>query len=1104
MMINENEEILKSPNYSLKQDLKCLNKKSLKRISPLYNKMNNMKMNCDLCEKIVSDKIAQKYDGSDQVFCASCIIKGKEAGYWTKCPKSGHKIFIPIIKKSNNISNNNKSIMDGFVKFQLLEFSKCPSNEWKTSLGGKTWTKSKKIENNCGVGIPCGKINNIVVIDLDDYKWNDDHDFIKTFGRDYTKFGTYTQKSGKGGIHLFFQYDKDLFNKNVSDTSSLEGKGIDILSDIDGVGKYAKKYVVGAGTTIRYSTKDKEKYNLSEDFGTYEILSNKPVIPCPDDLKDWLIKNCYSEEDKTKTTKYKEQKQVQVSNEKGYYEYNIEKDELRRIFKKFLDQEKEYWNSYDRYIVLLTAIKSIGAWWLVKELFDEYSGKEDYKSRVWNKQAQHWNGIKKFNEFNCFNLVLSTIDERTLLDYVKYKPTYSPKITFDKEGEWDKIGKHIKLNTTDDYAIMSGTGTGKTTIVKKDILPNQKFISIVSRRTLAYEQYKVFQEDGIDCLWYEHFEKEFIPSNNSVVIQIDSIMKLAHYKGDISDYTIFLDEYSSLVEHLIRSPTLGGKRALVFKIFTKLIKRAKQVVCVDADLNSYTMKLMDFCERTEMKKLNNTFNHNKGVPCEEYFDLDQMIKVMKSKDKFLCCLDSARLGKAIVEEHFNSVPLKHIDEKTIEIDGKEMNKYEMNIYQDEKGFIVFISAENDFMPNLDEWDRVVFSPKIVYGLDSTMKREVFGIFKEHTISPRGMLQQIARCRDIKKLHYIFFKKKFIEPKFIDVKEVNVRNKKMDQMAVWDEICDEESCSLFMKTLSIMEYNEDCQNTNKFCHFKLLLEERGFEHSKENVFQTKMGVVSTLENAQKKKEVDNFDCSKPIYEKIGEILKIPKDKFEDYCDLFVNNASLQHFLNVRSLITKSGNDIDERLDAKEEFNVLKVRSNEFKILLVEQFQKACGCEDKIDIIPKKDLSEADAKAWMEKFDNSFRFRMKETPNLTKKSDCQMILEKCFKKLYGSNMKKRYYPTEAQIKAKKDIMRFTKTNLFKTERKQINKVRITINKINKDFFESVYNVVKFSSPRLNDFQEFKFGFDENKKTNSKPIDNPFIDDEEHNDLDVGINV
>ncbi len=1070
MMITQKSKI------ELNENINCLNKKTLKRISPLYYKM----MNCDICGKAVSDELSKKYENTSKCFCASCIIKGKDEGYWTKCPKTGHKIFIPIIKKRENISNNNKSIMNGFVKFQLLKFSKQPSSEWKTSLKQKHWNKEKKIENNCGVGIPTGKINNIVVIDLDDYKWDENHSFIKTFGRDYEKWGTYTQKSGKGGIHLFFEYDPEIYNANVDEPTTLAGVGIDILSDIDGLGNYKKKYVVGAGTTIRYSKEDKEKYKLKGDYGTYQILYNKPIIKMPENLKTWLLNNCYDKDVKTK--KQRTQKHIEVSNEKGYFEYNISKDELRRVFYKLLDQEPEYWDSYSKYIITLTAIKSIGAWWLVEDLFKKYSGKGEYKSRVWNKQAQHWNGIKRFNEYNCFNHILLKIDERTLLDYVKYKPCHTPKITFDKVGEYDKLGKHIKLELNKDYGIMSGTGTGKTTIVKKDILPKTKFISIVSRRTLAYEQYKIFQEENIDCLWYEHFEKEFIPANENVVIQLDSLMKLSHYKTDIEDYTIFLDEYSSLIEHLIRSPTLSSKRALIFKIFTKLVKDAKQVICVDADLNEYSLKFMDFCER-DLIKINNTYNHNQDVPCKEYFEISDMIEEMKKKDKFLCCLDSARLGKALVEEHFNSIPLEHKNEQTVVINGKEMNKYEMNIYQDEKGFIVFISAENDFMPNLDEWDRVIFSPKIVYGLDSTMKRDVFGIFKEHTISPRSMLQQIARCRDIKQLHYIFFKKNFNEPKFIDIKDVQEVNKRYDEMSAWEEICDEPSCELFIKTLSIMEYNEDCQNTNKFCHFKILLEERGFKPMETSVSQTTSSQINTLETKQKNKEIDSFDKDHPKYSKINEILKIPEDKFEDYCDLFVNQSSLQKFLNIRSYMTKSGNDIDSRLEEKEEFNVLKVKSNEFKILLLEQFMKSVGCKNKLDIIPKKSLSENKANDWMEKLELSFRFRMEEKPNLQKKEDCQMMIEKIMKKLFGGNNKIRYYPTEAQIESGNDKMKFTKTNLFNTERKQINKVRMTINTLNKDFFKYVYDVMSYSNKEMVDWGKYKFGFEDNKKTNIK---------------------
>lgn len=1064
----------------------CLNKidlkNSLKEKSPLYNKMKT----CDICKKTVSESIIKKYENTGKLFCGTCIVKGKDDGYFTKCPKTGHKIFIPIIKKTENLSiNYNKKVMDGFVKFQLLEYSKCPSNQWSTVENTdrkKLWKKNKTIRNNCGVGIPCGKINNITVIDLDDYKWNDEHEFIKTFGRDYTKFNTYTQKSGKGGIHLFFEYDTDLYNTCVSDTSELSGKGIDILNDINSQGKYAGKYVVGAGTTIRFSEKDKQSYNLNGDFGTYTVLNEKPVIKMPENLKKWLLDNCYNK-NIVSTRKVRQQREIAISNEVGYFNYDISKDELRRIFKKFINNNVEYWNSYDKYIITLTALKSLSAWWLVKELFDEFSGKDNFKERVWNKQVQHWNGIKKFNEYNCFNHILKLIDERTILDYVKYKPTYNPEIKFDKCGEYDKIGKHIKLDTKTDYAIMSGTGTGKTTIVKKDILPKTQFISIVSRRTLAYEQYKVFSEDDIDCIWYETYEKSFIPENNNVVIQIDSLMKLSHYVKDISNYSVFLDEYSSLIEHLITSPTLNKTRALIFKIFSNIIKNARQVVCVDADINKYTLDVMEFLGR-KMEKINNTFNHNQGVECQEYFQIESIVKEMKSKEKFLCCLDSARLGKALVEEHFNTIPIEHTDEKTIVVNGEEINKYSMDIYQDEKGFVVFISAENDFMPNLDEWERVFFSPKIVYGLDSTMTRDVFAIYKEHTISPRGMLQQIARCRNITKLHYIFFKKRFIEPNYIDIPEVEESNKKFDEMAMWTQICDEESCKLFIDLLSTIMYNKDCMNTNKFCHFKLLLKERGFKEIKNTVGKTQIKDVNSLEKESRKKEINNFDIEKPKYKKINEMLKIPDNQIENYCDLFVNSNSLQHYFNITSYLLKNDELINSKLEHKEEFNVMKVQTSDFKIYLLQKFMMACGCENKFDINPKKKLNENDSNAWFEKLDKSFRFRMKEKVDLKEINNCKIIIEKMMKQLFGGSMKSKTVHSEEQIESGHTERMFDIVKLFNSERKQINKKRIVVNTLNKDFFNEAYKIMEFQNDdyiKLKPFNDFDAGWDKTKADN-----------------------
>ena len=163
----------------------------------------------------------------------------------------GQQVYIPF-KKEKEIISGKYNMLDTFEKFGLLPNSKCPSNEWSISENTdrkKMWSKTKKATSRAGIGIPTGKVNNCFVVDLDEYKWDETHPFIKKYGKgDYhNKFSTYVQQSAGGAWHLFFQYDEEFFNKCHN------GLGIDILSDRNSEGFFKGKYVVGAGTTIRFN-----------------------------------------------------------------------------------------------------------------------------------------------------------------------------------------------------------------------------------------------------------------------------------------------------------------------------------------------------------------------------------------------------------------------------------------------------------------------------------------------------------------------------------------------------------------------------------------------------------------------------------------------------------------------------------------------------------------------------------------------------------------------------------------------------------------------------------------------------------------------------------
>jgi len=700
-------------------------------------------------------------------------------------------------------------------------------------------------------------------------------------------------------------------------------------------------------------------------------------------------------------------------------------------------------------------------------MWDKYS--KLYANGNYNKSENQkiWNGITQYNKYNCFNKILLEIDERTLLDYVKYKPINEETIQYSKEGEWDKLGKHIKIPNVD-IQIKSGTGTGKTTIVKEHFLTKKRnFISIVSRRSLAYEQYKTFIEAGIDCVWYENFEGGRIPEDKNVVIQIDSIMKLYSYLDNIHKYTIFLDEYSSLIEHLIISPTLMKTRSIVFKVFKKLINKSKQVISVDADLTKHTLKFLTACGRP-LNVWNNTFQHNKGVPSLEWFNIEQMVEDMKKKDKFMVCMDSKTSALALAEKHFACEALEHIDEQTVVINGKAVNKYEMTVYKDSKGLILVVSAENDFVPNLDEWDRVIFSPKIVYGLDSIMKREVYCIYKEHTISPKAMIQQVARCRNIIQLNYMFCKKKFVNPVFIDIKDVSKSNNQRLEFVDWVEVCEESDVRFYKQILATILYNDDCYKTNKFVHFKNMLKEKGFVKVPTSVSQTAISDLRVMEEKYKKKQIDEFDELKPLHLARNTILKIPFELRKTYCQLYLNDKAFNQYSNVRKYLINDEHDINDKLVEQEDFNVNKVKTANYKIVLIQKFLKYIEAKDKFNIQSKKKLTKEEADKWFGYLDTAFRFRFeKEKPDMTTLAGVDTITLKCLKQLFGGNFKLKHELTEDQIESGNTQMTFAKTNLTSTSRKTIDGVKITTVKLNKSFFEKVSEVISFSFG-----EEFKY--------------------------------
>ena len=139
----------------------------------------------------------------------------------------------------------------------------------------------------------------------------------------------------------------------------------------------------------------------------------------------------------------------------------------------------------------------------------------------------------------------------------------------------------------------------------------------------------------------------------------------------------------------------------------------------------------------ESEFIENEYKHNKGIEAVEVHSYNNLIDMISNEDKYIVCCDSATIATDIYLE------LSKLNHTNIKL----------------------ITGATNNIGSLDDHQKLIYSPKILYGLDSVMTRKVFIYMKEHTISPRNMLQQVSRCRNIETLYFCFGKKWFEETRW---------------------------------------------------------------------------------------------------------------------------------------------------------------------------------------------------------------------------------------------------------------------------------------------------------------------------------------------------
>jgi hypothetical protein len=554
---------------------------------------------------------------------------------------------------------------------------------------------------------------------------------------------------------------------------------------------------------------------------------------------------------------------------------------------------------------------------------------------------------------------LEDLQDKTVYQDCKQFPVSSFD-TFDKTFNRNHVSKGKSIDdksyfTNKNYNIVlkSDTGTGKTTAFSQYIRDTgKKFISIGSRIAMCDAQTSSFDKFNLDIVQYNQFYGDFTDDMN-IIIMLDSIRRIE--KLNVSDKVLYLDELSFLIDHMLTSDTMNEKRMFVFRRFIKLCKEAKQIIATDADINDMCHVFLDKIG-INYKYHKNDYLNCKDIIASEVETYDIMIHKIKKCKRFLVCCDSKTVAQGLSK--------KLNDPSVIVFDGD----YKKPI-------------------NIEKYDKVIISPKVITGVDSTKKRNVFCIYKEHTIDPQHMVQQINRCRNIEKLYYHFPNKKVKKAQYKNIDDVYNEIDDIDKVYMFKEFASEFEYMLFRKLYGMLIYNKDCAQTNKFLHFKNLLKDRGFKdddkyyaNPNEKMTTRKELIKEKIENI----DIDNYKwtldkkgnmCKPKIQNDMIDILNIPDDKLNEHINIIFDEYERRKHFDYCTFFFKDN--LEKQLNNMAEFNSRKLTGNKGKMFTLK---KICETFD-IDIKKGQQLKvscdvDNDTRNKMAKlYKTSFRFQGK---------------------------------------------------------------------------------------------------------------------------------
>jgi Toprim domain/Origin of replication binding protein len=271
-------------------------------------------------------------------------------------------------------------------------------------------------------------------------------------------------------------------------------------------------------------------------------------------------------------------------------------------------------------------------------------------------------------------------------------------------------------------------GTGKTFAAAKYIeaQPGESVLYVAHLQTLCGQASSRFAIEN----YGDH--KSGLHEQRCLSICINSIFKLEH-NGTLPTYdVIILDE----IEQLLSRLTGTGKdaiehKALVFLALIHLIKTAKKVICLDADISKITFDFIEFCRPNEA--FNYTINEYKHLKklyiYENELDVINMAKdAVERNEPVLFACNS--LSKTEELAHIIDCENKRV------INSKTSGQGENRLFMDD----VNTQCKTDLL--------TIISPSVSTGfsIESGHYKHNVGIFSHLVNTPLDCLQQLERDR----------------------------------------------------------------------------------------------------------------------------------------------------------------------------------------------------------------------------------------------------------------------------------------------------------------------------------------------------------------------